>query len=353
VLPNPKTRVTLSEANGDPTSTYINANYIKSVNGAPGKYIACQGPKPETVLHFWRMIWETNCRAIIMVTGLVEAGRDKCARYWPNVRYNTELQCGDVQIGDINVAVIGGYRKNTYITSNLKVRKGGEERLIKHFWFDTWPDHGVPQHTPPVVAMLHDVRAWSDSVDQPWVVHCSAGIGRTGTFIAIDQGLHELQQRRRTDVLGLIKSMRSQRGGMVQHVEQAEFVHNCLVNEAHELQAEAQAAADAAPSPGSTASTAVLESSLLRAEYLVPTGFQRHASQVDTDEGAEGRIPTWREQQLEQTRFKQKEAKRQLQAGNPAHRRAQREAVKDAQREARKSLFDDLVAPPKQRLTHL
>lgn len=116
-----------------------------------------------------------------------------------------------VKVNGMKIAVMGGYRKNTYITSNLRVRKDGEVREIRHYWFDTWPDHGgtlnavsdlkvdgtlthlvsqtVPKDAAPVASMLKAVREWSNHPDRPWIVHCSAGIGRTGTFIAIDQGM--------------------------------------------------------------------------------------------------------------------------------------------------------------------
>lgn len=228
VLPNPNTRVVLKEVGGDDTSSYINANYVCSHDGTPRAYVAAQGPKPDTVADFWRMAWETNSRAIIMVTGLVELGKTKCARYWPEVRYNKEMGCGDVNLGDINIAVLGGYRKNTYITSKIRLRRNGEERMIRHFWFDAWPDHGVPDRSDTVVAMLKSVRGWSNDPNHPWIVHCSAGIGRTGTFIAIDQGVHALALRQRVDTNALIRRLREQRGGMVQHLEQAEFVQRCL-----------------------------------------------------------------------------------------------------------------------------
>eukprot|EP00729_Bicosta_minor_P011975 gene11974-35503_t len=228
VLPNPNTRVVLKEMGGDDTSSYINANYVCSHDGTPRAYVAAQGPKPDTVADFWRMAWETNSRAIIMVTGLVELGKTKCARYWPEVRYNKEMGCGDVNLGDINIAVLGGYRKNTYITSKIRLRRNGEERMIRHFWFDAWPDHGVPDRSDTVVAMLKSVRGWSNDPNHPWIVHCSAGIGRTGTFIAIDQGVHALALRQRVDTNALIRRLREQRGGMVQHLEQAEFVQRCL-----------------------------------------------------------------------------------------------------------------------------
>jgi multidrug efflux pump subunit AcrA (membrane-fusion protein) len=142
ILPNPRTRVRLAKVNEDELSCYINANYIHGWDGGHGAYIATQGPTPQTVGDFWRLAWESNSRAIVMVTGLKEQGKEKCARYWPTVLYNEEEQLGDMQAGDLNVAVLAGVRSDGYIASKLRVRKSStkEERIVMHYWFNSWPD---------------------------------------------------------------------------------------------------------------------------------------------------------------------------------------------------------------------
>ena len=240
ILPNPKTRVDLTKVGDRETSTFINANYIHGFDGENTKaYIAAQGPLSNdtvtTVDDFWRMVWEQDVRTVVMVTKEIESGKPKCARYWPRALWNPTDQVGDAQHGDINVRIMSGYRREGYITSKLSVRHRGENKVreIWHFWYDRWPDHGVPRRASPVAAMLKGCAAW-DSSGKPWVVHCSAGIGRTGTFIAIDIGMRMVERalEEKTaltlDVFDIVDRIRDDRGGMVQHPEQAQFVHEAL-----------------------------------------------------------------------------------------------------------------------------
>ena len=167
-----------------------------------------------------------------MVTGLVERGVQKCARYWPAELFDHDLKIGDKSYGDVNVSVQAGYRRDGYITSDLLVKVGTEERSVKHFWFNPWPDHGVPakHEAKNVTMMLEACRKWSNDPNHPWTVHCSAGIGRTGTFIGIDHGMHLMKRDGRCCVLDIINKLRVNRGGMVQHYEQMDFVLNALLD---------------------------------------------------------------------------------------------------------------------------
>ena len=226
ILPNPHSRIILNQLGDDTTSTFINANFIPNVGGNPKGYIAAQGPKETTLSHFWRMVWQEDCRAIVMVTGLMEGTKQKCARYWPS---SLKSRTGTTNYGGIEVGVITGKHRQGYKVAELEISvPGGESRLIKHFWFDSWPDYGVPEDTTVVPQMLEEVKAWSDEEDQPWVVHCSAGIGRTGTFIGIDMGMDQLKMQGHTNVIDLVELMRQGRGGMVQTADQCEFVYKCL-----------------------------------------------------------------------------------------------------------------------------
>merc|ERR1712012_700266 len=104
-----------------------------------------------------------------------------------------------------------------YMHSVLHISRDEEVRTVHHYWYHTWPDHGAPEEVTGVVEMLRDVRSVSKaSASGPWVLHCSAGIGRTGTFIAIDMGAWQLAYTGQTDLLSLIRAMREDRGGMVQ-----------------------------------------------------------------------------------------------------------------------------------------
>lgn len=224
ILPNKKTRVRLHQKGKDPITTYINANFVVNAYGNPNGYIASQGPTPNTSDDFWRMVWEQGTTAIVMITGLVEKGREKCFRYWPEDT-TAPVEHGEFRIEASKVAPLGDYTE-TSIT--LTHKKSGETRQVHHFWYTAWPDHGVPTNTEGAADMLAAVREYSSDADQPWVVHCSAGVGRTGTFIGIDTGIHLLNANGEVDVLTLVNQMRSCRGQMVQSPYQARFVYTVL-----------------------------------------------------------------------------------------------------------------------------
>jgi protein tyrosine phosphatase len=226
ILPNPSSRVILDQIGGDTTSSYINANFIADAEGLANGYIAAQGPKTTTISHFWRMIWQEDVRTIVMVTGLVEGPKEKCARYWPAALM---AKAGATNYGGVHVGVISGARRQGYKIADLQLTgPSGEVRMLKHFWFDTWPDYGVPADTIQVPIMLEEARQWNCQNDQPWVVHCSAGVGRTGTFIGIDIGMDHLKREGRVNVVNIVKQMREGRTQMVQTADQCQFVQQCL-----------------------------------------------------------------------------------------------------------------------------
>ncbi|EDQ92122.1 uncharacterized protein MONBRDRAFT_2085, partial [Monosiga brevicollis MX1] len=229
ILPNPRTRVRLEDEYEPWTSvsTYINANYIAGYSSQPREYIAAMGPLDNTIEAFWRMVWMVKSPAIVMTTPMMEQGRVKCARYWPTVRYNEAKKVGDRIYGHISVAVCSGEQHPGYILTHIRLRKGKEEQLLRHYWFQNWPDHGVPsaEGAHQVIAMMQNVRAFCEEQRQgPPIVHCSAGIGRTGTFIAIDQAVRCLEETGEVDCLQIVANMRKHRGGMVQHPQQYEFI---------------------------------------------------------------------------------------------------------------------------------
>lgn len=325
ILPNPRTRVRLKQVGSDERSRYINANFIQSYDAVPRRYIATQGPLPETVKTFWRQVWQTDSRAIVMVTGLIEKGTQKCARYWPKALYNPELGVGDVDFGDINVRIYAGFRRDGFVTTKFHVKKGDEKREIWHFWFDSWPDHGVPKRYEPVQSMLDSCRTWSNKSEHPWIIHCSAGIGRTGTFIAIDHGIRQFQTSGVVDVIEIIKLLRKDRGGMVQHREQAEFVQQCLENYRH------------AHGASQEEEDEVLAISVEKAILGVPPRFEGHASQKDTEEGSESAVPSWRVEQIEDDRDRTREeiADLKLEHARKAGRmQAKEDAINKKKREA-------------------
>jgi protein-tyrosine phosphatase len=152
---------------------------------------------------------------------------------------------GVIVDGNFEIAAISAHRIGAYMKTELRVTLRDdagndiETREIAHFWYDTWPDHGVPTDTGGVTSMLAAVRAQSEGgTDAPWIVHCSAGIGRTGTFIGIDMGMRQLHRDGEVQVVRLIESMRGDRGGMVQAPEQAQFIHTALEKYAATFNAE-------------------------------------------------------------------------------------------------------------------
>jgi len=238
ILPNPDTRFKLcvdcdpqGKLLSDPPHGYINANIMRGWNGMPGGYIAAQGPTPQTMDHFWHMIWQADTRAIVMVTNVEERGRVKCARYWPEqVSSQADPTKGQMVFGELSVVVTAASYKDGYRFCTLQLTRGAQTRTLHHFWYHTWPDYGVPQSTSAMISLLADVRGVSNTVGRPWVVHCSAGIGRTGTILAIDIGIRLLNQVRHTSVSQLIRGLRADRGGMVQTAEQGAFVQRALLD---------------------------------------------------------------------------------------------------------------------------
>nr|XP_012152431.1 PREDICTED: tyrosine-protein phosphatase non-receptor type 5-like isoform X3 [Megachile rotundata] len=218
VLPNPQSRVVLPGSSDDPLSGYINANYIRGYDGEDARYIATQGPLAHTVADFWKMVWADKVSVVVMMTKLHEAAKTKCEAYFP-LDKNSRIQAENFTIIANSIDSRDGY-----IVRDLEIRYEGERRHVQHYWYDSWPDHAVPQAADTLVSLAAEVN----SLPGPVVVHCSAGIGRTGCFIALATGMTQLLRDGNVDVLGILCQMRYDRGGMVQTAEQYEFVHRAL-----------------------------------------------------------------------------------------------------------------------------
>ncbi|XP_037771646.1 receptor-type tyrosine-protein phosphatase T isoform X1 [Chelonia mydas] len=214
-------RVRLQLLDGDPHSDYINANYIDGYH-RPRHYVATQGPMQETVKDFWRMIWQENSASVVMVTNLVEVGRVKCVRYWPD---DTEVY------GDIKVTLIETEPLAEYVIRTFTVQKKGyhEIREIRQFHFTSWPDHGVPCYATGLLGFVRQVKFLNPPEAGPIVVHCSAGAGRTGCFIAIDIMLDMAENEGVVDIFNCVRELRSQRVNLVQTEEQYVFVHDAIL----------------------------------------------------------------------------------------------------------------------------
>ncbi|XP_051768652.1 receptor-type tyrosine-protein phosphatase F isoform X7 [Ctenopharyngodon idella] len=218
-------RVVLTPVDGVPGSDYINANYIDGYR-KQNAYIATQGPLPETLSDFWRMVWEQRASTIVMMTRLEEKSRVKCDQYWP-IR-------GTETYGMIQVTMLDAVELATYSVRTFALYKNGssEKREVRQFQFMAWPDHGVPEYPTPILAFLRRVKACNPPDAGPMVVHCSAGVGRTGCFIVIDAMLERMKHEKTVDIYGHVTCMRAQRNYMVQTEDQYIFIHEALLEAA-------------------------------------------------------------------------------------------------------------------------
>lgn len=231
ILPFDHSRVILNKENGIDTD-YVNANYIAGlVEGHRKRYIATQGCLPVSVSDFWAMVWQDNCRVIVMTTKETERGRTKCTRYWPDDKQMIKT------FGNYSVMLKEEEHTAYYIFREMKVwvdnSEGTEPRSVYQFHYTGWPDHGVPDDPSSVLNILEDVNIKQNHIEGagPIVVHCSAGIGRTGTFIVIDILIHILKEQglnSEIDIKQAILNVRAQRSGMVQTEAQYKFIYIAL-----------------------------------------------------------------------------------------------------------------------------
>nr|XP_020485270.1 receptor-type tyrosine-protein phosphatase V-like [Labrus bergylta] len=226
ILPYDHCRVRLSVQNSNPHTDYINANFVPG-GGSERDFICTQGPLPNTMADFWRMVWEQNVRIIVMVTSLKQKDTVLCDKYWPVNR-------GIVYHGLIQVTTVTRKQGPDYFitTINLRQRDCPTERIITHYYYPTWPDRGVPKDSSSLCAFTEHVRQHLQAIPRlgPAVVHCSAGVGRSGTFVTL-LWLMQLSARGiQPDIRAAVEDLRLHRMWMVQNVEQYIFVHQCLLH---------------------------------------------------------------------------------------------------------------------------
>ncbi|XP_058454962.1 tyrosine-protein phosphatase 10D isoform X2 [Malaya genurostris] len=221
ILPYDHSRFKLQPVDDEEGSDYINANYVPGHN-SPREFIVTQGPLHSTRDDFWRMCWESNSRAIVMLTRTFEKGREKCDHYWPH-------DTVPVYYGDIKVTLLNDSHYPDWVITEFMMTRGDTQRIIRHFHFTTWPDFGVPN---PPQTLARFVRAFRERVgpdQRPIVVHCSAGVGRSGTFITLDRILQQIQVSDFVDIFGIVWAMRKERVWMVQTEQQYICIHQCLL----------------------------------------------------------------------------------------------------------------------------
>eukprot|EP01147_Barroeca_monosierra_P000494 gene495-3820_t len=234
ILPYDETRVKLVDVEEEVGADYINANYINGeVKSAEKAYIASQGCMPATVPAFWQMIWENNVPIVLMLTKEVERGRHKCTAYWPKDGCKTEI------FGKFTVILKDEQDYGIFVERSLEVQFGGQSRVVTQYHYINWPDHGVPDDDE-ILSLLLTVRqkkyelqhSSSDPVG-PTVVHCSAGIGRTGTVIVIDIIMDRIEEEGTDidiDIQKSIQNIRAQRSGMIQTAAQYRFVYKAIMD---------------------------------------------------------------------------------------------------------------------------
>ncbi|KAM8864123.1 tyrosine-protein phosphatase non-receptor type 11b isoform 1-T6 [Spinachia spinachia] len=233
ILPFDTTRVELQEIDPDvPGSDYINANCIRSMHdegrhAEEGKiFIATQGCLQNTVVDFWKMVYQENTHVIVMTTKEMERGRNKCVRYWPDLH-------GSKDFGMVLVRNMDEQPAQDYILRKLEVTRLDRKEPVRYIWhyqYLSWPDHGVPTEPGGVLWFLEEVNRTQSTVPDtgPIVVHCSAGIGRTGTIIVIDILIDVINRQGLDcdiDIPKTIQRVRQQRSGMVQTEAQYKFIY--------------------------------------------------------------------------------------------------------------------------------
>ncbi|XP_064370450.1 receptor-type tyrosine-protein phosphatase epsilon isoform X1 [Dromaius novaehollandiae] len=224
ILPYDHSRVILTQIDGVPSSDYINASYIDGYK-EKNKFIAAQGPKQETVSDFWRMIWEQKSAVIVMLTNLKERKEDKCYQYWPDQGCWTY---GNIRVSVEDCIVLVDYTIRKFCVQSL--HDGCKApRLVTQLHFTSWPDFGVPFTPIGMLKFLKKVKTLNPAHAGPIVVHCSAGVGRTGTFIVIDAIIDMMHDEQRVDVFEFVSRIRNQRPQMVQTDMQYSFIYQALL----------------------------------------------------------------------------------------------------------------------------
>ncbi|XP_061628622.1 tyrosine-protein phosphatase non-receptor type 5-like isoform X1 [Phyllopteryx taeniolatus] len=222
ILPNTHSRVILkSQDEDDFLTTYINGNYLKGYGGEERAYIATQGPTVNTVGDFWRMVWQERTPIVVMITNLEEKN-EKCAEYWPEDTVTHE---------GIEITVVTVTQEDDYSLRVFTLKCGDSERSLRQYWYTSWPDQKTPDKAPPLLELVQEVeraREEAPPTSGPIIVHCSAGIGRTGCFIATSVLCKQLRMEGVVDILGTTCQLRLDRGGMIQTCEQYQFVHHVL-----------------------------------------------------------------------------------------------------------------------------
>ena len=230
IVPFDYCRVMLPQIPGVDGSDCINASYLKAGEERRCTIIAAQGPLPQTVVDFWRMLWSHNIKVVVMAANEYEGGKKKCEKYWPDIG-------NPIMFDQIHVEQVKTDTKHApdFIVHELKISCQGDVRYLHHFQYVTWPDHGVPESPIAVMRMLAAVREKQPLEDEwPIVIHCSAGCGRTGTLAAIDHVWGHLKSKdllaTTINVFNIVSEYRKRRQSIVQTPDQYLYVYKAVLD---------------------------------------------------------------------------------------------------------------------------
>ncbi|CAL1533537.1 unnamed protein product [Lymnaea stagnalis] len=226
LLPYDHSLVSL-KPDGSARRTYINASFIPGYKKTPA-YIAAQSPyDEETVLDFWRLIYQRSIKTVVMITNIVEDNIVKCTQYWPD---STKASYGHFLLHLTDVTVFADYTVRT-----IEVQCTGENtsKIVKLFEFTAWPDHGVPDDPIPFLEMRYKVRRYHHDEPSPILVHCGTGMGRTGVFIAVDTLIEQYAAEGRVEVFDYVRKIRKDRPYMVRTMKQYIFIYEAVFEEFH------------------------------------------------------------------------------------------------------------------------
>lgn len=218
-----QTRVRLAQMDGICGSDYINANFVLGYKERK-KFICAQGPMENTVCDYWRMIWEQHLELILMLTNLEEYSKTKCAKYWPDKGETKNF-------GDITVEHVRERAYSDYVVRELKMTRLGERdaRTIIQYHFLVWKDFMAPEHPHAILRFIKRVNEAYSLEKGPILVHCSAGVGRTGTLVALDSLLQQLAEEGQVSIFNTVCDLRHQRNFLVQSLKQYIFIYRALM----------------------------------------------------------------------------------------------------------------------------
>lgn len=230
-LPYDHNRVILNALVNATNSDYINASTVTDHDPRNPSFIVTQGPLGQTTADFWQMVWEQGCVVIVMLTRLQDNGCQLCTRYWPE-EGSEQYHIFEVHLVSEHVWCEDYLVRSVY----LKNTRTGETRTVTQFHFRSWPAHGVPSSTKALLEFRRKVNKSYRGRSCPIVVHCSDGVGRSGTYVLIDMVLNRLSKGcKEIDIAATLEHIRDQRGGMVQNRQQFEFCLMAVAEEVHAI----------------------------------------------------------------------------------------------------------------------